>query len=218
MPRTWNDIDKKKKIMPQHEVDMIRQMVSTCANTYMRIAKSYMARVITSHDELVKIRDEQAESISFAGEQIIELHSEAQKVTQELDAAHKHSAALKRLSEETRQQFADLLQLDRPTKQDYSKTEIIIALDQSEQTALEQVKAEELPVDSTYSQLKAQNASMKDALEHCLLIFKSQADRGRYPLELMPFGPTVNEENPHYLGRQGWQFILTALHCPDPFK
>lgn len=51
--------------------------------------------------------------------------------------------------------------------------------------------------------------SLREALEHCLKIFKSQADRGRYPEELV-------YDSPYFLGRRGWQFLTDALeHSPD---
>lgn len=54
------------------------------------------------------------------------------------------------------------------------------------------------------AQLLQQNKELREALKHCVLVFKSQADRGLYPLELMPY-------NPNYLGKQGFQFALDAL-------
>lgn len=218
MPQTERNIDWKKKIMPQHEVDVLRQMTNACADTYMHVSKKYMTRICTSHERLAEERDAQSESITFAAEQLIELNDELQATKQELNDAHRNIENLRSLAEETRQQFSDILQLDLPAKQDYSKTDIIIALDRAEHQALDQAKIEGIAPELTYAKLKAQNAAMRDALEHCIKIFKSQADRGRYPLELMPFGPTVNEPNPHYLGRQGWMFILTALGQNDPFQ
>lgn len=53
-------------------------------------------------------------------------------------------------------------------------------------------------------QLLQQNKELREALKHCVLVFKSQADRGLYPLELMP-------DNPNYLGKEGFQFALDAL-------
>jgi hypothetical protein len=47
------------------------------------------------------------------------------------------------------------------------------------------------------------------ALEHVLKVFKSMADRGRYPIELLP--TLEGEPNPHYLGKQGWEFLTDAI-------
>lgn len=217
MPPTERAVDKRNKVMPPAEIEMIRCMVDACADTYMHVSKKYMARICTSHERLAEERDAQSESITFAAEQLIELHDEFEATKRELNDAHRNIENLRSLTEETRQQFSDILQLDLPMKQDYSKTDIITALDRAEHQALDQAKIEGIAPELTYAMLKAQNAVMRDALEHCIKIFRSQADRGRYPLELMPFGPTVNEPNPHYLGRQGWMFILTALGQNDPF-
>lgn len=57
--------------------------------------------------------------------------------------------------------------------------------------------------------LAEENRRLREAGEHCLAVFQSQADRGRYPSELIP-------ESEHFLGRQGWQFLTGALSTnPD---
>jgi hypothetical protein len=42
------------------------------------------------------------------------------------------------------------------------------------------------------------------AAQHCLKIFESMADRGRYPEELI-------YDSPHFLGKQGWKFLTDAI-------
>ena len=52
-----------------------------------------------------------------------------------------------------------------------------------------------------------------EAMEHCLKIFQSMADRGRYPEELIPdlLVPGPSQSNPLYLGKQGWYFLTEAI-------
>lgn len=52
---------------------------------------------------------------------------------------------------------------------------------------------------------------MAEALEHCIKVFKSMSDRGAYPDELLPFNQKGMGENPHFLGKQGFQFAVDAL-------
>lgn len=52
---------------------------------------------------------------------------------------------------------------------------------------------------------KARNEQLKHALEHCLKVFRSLADRGDYPRELLP-------NCPEYLGKQGLRFVIEALN------
>lgn len=51
---------------------------------------------------------------------------------------------------------------------------------------------------------------VEEALKHCLAVFSSMADRGRYPLELI--APGHYEYDPSvYLGKQGWAFLTDAI-------
>lgn len=53
-----------------------------------------------------------------------------------------------------------------------------------------------------------------EALAHCVEVFKSMADRGAYPLELLPDDPSKlppDDANPHFLGKQGFVFAVKAL-------
>lgn len=47
------------------------------------------------------------------------------------------------------------------------------------------------------------------AMEHVLKVFTSMADRGHYPIELLPY--VEDKPNPHYLGKQGWEFLTDAI-------
>lgn len=49
-----------------------------------------------------------------------------------------------------------------------------------------------------------EHARMKEALEHCRKVFESMAERGCYPLELMPY-------KKEFLGKQGFQFITESI-------
>jgi len=62
--------------------------------------------------------------------------------------------------------------------------------------------------------LVAERDRLKEAAEHCEKIFRSMADRGAYPAELLPFSTnplTPHANNPHYLGKQGFRFLTDAL-------
>lgn len=57
-----------------------------------------------------------------------------------------------------------------------------------------------------------------EAMEHVLKIFRSMSDRGAYPKELCPFklgpfipGEDVNKEEPLFLGKQGFMFLIEAV-------
>ena len=52
--------------------------------------------------------------------------------------------------------------------------------------------------------LHAQTEALREALEHCLAVFRSMADRGAYPRELLP-------DTTEYLGKQGSIFVVKAL-------
>lgn len=76
-------------------------------------------------------------------------------------------------------------------------------------------------VEQERDQLKSCERSMRAALDHCLLVFKSMANRGRYPLELLPENNDGPGGNVYYLGKQGLKFITDALAGqptpqPDP--
>lgn len=56
---------------------------------------------------------------------------------------------------------------------------------------------------------------LRAALEHALLIFTSMANRGRYPLELLPLDDGGNP-SAYFLGKQGFQFLTDALAQSQP--
>lgn len=61
-----------------------------------------------------------------------------------------------------------------------------------------------LPEYENNSALFAAAPVMLEALKHCHAVFSSMADRGRYPDELIPTAP-------HYLGKQGFEFLVNAI-------
>ena len=58
--------------------------------------------------------------------------------------------------------------------------------------------------------LKQREARLREALEHCLRVFRSMSDRGSYPRELLPLGEDGKTE-PLFMGKQGFRFIMQAL-------
>ena len=66
-------------------------------------------------------------------------------------------------------------------------------------------------VDPEVTALRASNAELIDACEHMIQMIQSMADRGRYPLELMPTDD-FGAPNPVFLGRQGYSFMLDAVN------
>jgi hypothetical protein len=61
---------------------------------------------------------------------------------------------------------------------------------------------------------RAAFAAEHEALMHCLAIFNSLADRGRYPNELMP-DEMRNDGEKLFMGRQGWEFVTQAIAAVD---
>jgi hypothetical protein len=57
-------------------------------------------------------------------------------------------------------------------------------------------------------------SKLAEALRHCVKIFKSMADRGAYPQELLPCD-SEGRESPVFTGKQGFQFALDALAAHD---
>lgn len=55
----------------------------------------------------------------------------------------------------------------------------------------------------------------KAAMEHCLAVFKSMADRGNYPRELMP-DFIAGDGKELFLGKQGWEFLADAIRDLPP--
>lgn len=51
---------------------------------------------------------------------------------------------------------------------------------------------------------QARITDLENALAHCAAVFRSQAERGRYPNELLP-------ECPEYLGKQGFKWALDLV-------
>lgn len=64
--------------------------------------------------------------------------------------------------------------------------------------------------DSRVTALQASNAELIDACEHMIRVIQSMADRGRYPLELLPTDD-YGAENALFLGRQGYSFMQDAV-------
>ena len=54
------------------------------------------------------------------------------------------------------------------------------------------------------SELVQEIRELREALATCVRVFQSQADRGRYPEELLP-------ETDHYIGVQGFGFATCLL-------
>lgn len=52
--------------------------------------------------------------------------------------------------------------------------------------------------------LEKENVELVEALEHCMKIFYSMANRGRYPLECLP-------SEKEFLGKQGLLFAVIPL-------
>jgi len=57
-----------------------------------------------------------------------------------------------------------------------------------------------------------------EAMEHCVKMLKSMANRGAYPKELCPFkigpfkpGEDTMREEPLFLGKQGFIFLIQAI-------
>ena len=82
-------------------------------------------------------------------------------------------------------------------------------------TPAEQALRDQLDrAESDNSDLRQRVRALEEAGLHCVRIFRSMAIRGAYPLELLPDDPTKlppGDVNPHFLGKQGFSFLVDAI-------
>lgn len=60
---------------------------------------------------------------------------------------------------------------------------------------------------------------IREALNHCINVFRSMSDRGAYPQELLPFDLyDQTKDSPLFMGKQGFMFLHDALKALEKVK